>query len=102
MCVVTAGEQTNTDWSRICQGKTLVGRIHAILERVENTAGDTIHAVSIEAYTLVNSRHPHFGMPELRGTDERPLHVVLPLVRHLSIVSLVQESHSDHRMYCVS
>ena len=72
MCVVTAGEQTNTDWSRICQGKTLVGRIHAILERVENTAGDTIHAVSIDAYTLVNSRHPHFGMPELRGTDERP------------------------------
>ncbi|KAH9922155.1 hypothetical protein B0H21DRAFT_175850 [Amylocystis lapponica] len=60
-------------------GETRAGRIHAILSPARTT--DTNHiwpCVIIEAFDLTNSRHPHFGMPEL-------IKVVAPKVVHLIV-----------------
>ncbi|KAH9947866.1 hypothetical protein B0H21DRAFT_851701, partial [Amylocystis lapponica] len=77
---------------------TRVGRIHTILSPVGGTDRNDIQpCVIIEPFDLTNSRHPHFGMPELiNAAAPRVAHLVILATDILFIVN-VQHNCIDGR-----
>ncbi|OBZ68616.1 hypothetical protein A0H81_11585 [Grifola frondosa] len=59
-------------------GVTIVGRIVDILQRADaGPSADMGECLLLERFTLCNSRHPHYNMPELIQADEDDPYVVL-------------------------
>ncbi|KAH9910220.1 uncharacterized protein B0H18DRAFT_1090055 [Fomitopsis serialis] len=68
---------------------TRVGRIKAILQPTTGPANQD-DTIIVEQFSLANSRHPHFGMPELFKIDINNLNCVSPS----DVISVVNVQHN--------